>query len=312
MRFSGLITRAEGPRRASLERLARELDAADAVLVGAGAGLSTSAGLAYSGERFSRYFADFERAHGFRDMYSGGFFPYQDEGELWAFWSRSIWINRYAPVPEGTYDVLRDLIAEKDHFVLTTNVDHCFQRAGFDRRRLFYTQGDYGLWQCSEPCCARTYDNEPVVREMVLAQGFAIAADGTLEPPPGGLDACARTVPAEFVPRCPVCGRRMSMNLRVDATFVEDEGWHAACARYQDFVRRHEGCRLVLLELGVGGNTPAIVKYPFWRIAAAGPHVTYACVNLGESCCPREIAERSVLLDADITSTLRDLVALRA
>lgn len=164
--------------------------------------------------------------------------------------------------------------------------------AGFDKRRLFCTQGDYGLWQCSEPCHARTYDNEAQVRRMVAEQRDM-------------------RVPTELVPRCPVCGRPMSMNLRSDDTFVEDEGWHAAADRYQGFVRRHQGSRLLLLELGVGGNTPVIIKYPFWRMAAESPHATYACVNLGEACAPAEIAERSVLLDASAADVVDGLRALR-
>ena len=257
--------------------------------MGAGAGLSTAAGLTYTGARFREHFADFEAAYGFHDMYSGGFYPYGSLEEHWAYWSRYIKINRYDPVPTPLYERLLALVAEKDFFVLTTNVDHCFQRAGFPKERLFYTQGDYGLWQCSEPCHARTYDNEAVVRRMVAEQRDM-------------------RVPTELVPRCPVCGRPMSMNLRSDDTFVEDEGWHAAAARYQDFVRRHRGSRLLLLELGVDGNTPVIIKYPFWRMAAENPHATYACVNLGEACAPAEIAGRSVLLDASAAGVVGALL----
>ena len=306
MLFSRLTTHAAATGPSALRRLARELEAADAVIVGAGAGLSASAGYEYAGPRFERYFSDFRDALGMRDMYSGSFFPFADEGQRWAFWSRLIWLNRYAPIPGETYDLLRDLVAERDHFVLTTNVDHCFQRAGFDGRRLFYTQGDYGLWQCSRPCHDRTYDNRSQVREMLLCQGFTIAEDDGLLPPGDG-SPLRMEVGDELVPRCPVCGEPMAMNLRADETFVEDEGWHRACGRYQDFLRRHEGTRLLLLELGVGGNTPGIIKYPFWQLAARGRHVTYACVNRGEACCPVEIADRSVLLDADITDVLRRL-----
>ena len=261
-----------------LERLATALDAADAVLVGAGAGLSTAAGLTYSGARFREHFSDFIGRYGFTDMYSGGFFPFPTEEERWAYWSRYIKINRYDPVPTPLYERLLEALDEKDFFVLTTNVDHCFQRAGLPKERLFYTQGDYGLWQCSVPCHARTYDNEAAVRRMVAEQRDM-------------------RVPTEVVPRCPVCGAPTTMNLRADDTFVEDEGWHAAAARYQDFVRHHQGSRLLLLEIGAGGNTPAIIKFPFWRMAAENPHATYACVNLGEARAPAEIAERSVLLD---------------
>lgn len=255
------------------------------MLVGAGAGLSTAAGLTYSGARFCEHFSDFIEKYDFPDMYSGGFFPFPTEEERWAYWSRHIKINRYDPVPTPLYEQLLELLADKDLFVLTTNVDHCFQRAGLPKERLFYAQGDYGLWQCSVPCHARTYDNEAQVRCMVAEQRNM-------------------RVPAELVPRCPVCGAPMTMNLRADDTFVEDEGWHAAAARYQDFVRHLQGSRLLLLELGVGGNTPVIIKFPFWRMAAENPHATYACVNLGEACAPAEIAERSVLLDASVADVV--------
>lgn len=258
------------------------------MLVGAGAGLSTAAGLTYSGPRFREHFADFEARYGFRDMYSGGFYPYDTLEEHWAYWSRYIKINRYDPVPTPLYERLLELLDQRDHFVLTTNVDHCFQRAGFDKHRLFYTQGDYGLWQCSEPCHARTYDNEATVLRMVAEQHDM-------------------RVPAELVPRCPVCGRPMTMNLRADDTFVEDAGWHAAAARYQDFVRRHQGSRLLLLEIGVGGNTPVIIKFPFWRMTAENPRATYVCVNLGEAVAPAEIAKRSVLLDAGAADVVEAL-----
>ena len=307
MYFSRLTARTGASREQALERLAHELSAADAIIVGAGAGLSTSAGFTYGGERFHRYFDDFSRAYGFHDMYAGGFFPFLTEGELWAFWSRNIWVNRYAPMPSDTYDVLRSLVEGKDYFVLTTNVDHCFQRAGFDKQRLFYTQGDYGLWQCPEPCHIATWDNEEQVRAMLEAQGFSIDSDGALKLPAGGLDACVRTVPEGLLPRCPVCGKPAAMNLRVDDTFVEDEGWRAAAEHYHDFLRRHEHARVLYLELGVGGNTPVIIKYPFWEVTAENPRATYACVNFGEAVCPVEIADRAILLDADIAEVLQSL-----
>ncbi|MDO4291161.1 MAG: Sir2 silent information regulator family NAD-dependent deacetylase [Eggerthellaceae bacterium] len=305
----------EAAQSAGVERLAEAFDAADLVLVGAGAGLSTSAGLAYSGERFERWFADFARAYSFRDMYSGGFFPYATLEEHWAYWSRYIWCNRYGAPPRDTYGVLRELLVGKDHFVLTTNVDHQFQRAGFDKRRLFYTQGDYGLWQCSRPCHAETYDNEETVRAMMAAQGFALGktetggGEGAFLPPcdADAWEHITRRVPTELVPRCPRCGAPMSMNLRADDTFVEDAGWHAAAARYHAFVERCRGARVLFLELGVGGNTPVIVKYPFWRMTSENAQATYACVNKGEAFAPSIIADRSVCLDADIDEVLRGL-----
>lgn len=268
-----------------IDRLRRALGEADAVVVGAGAGLSAAAGFTYSGKRFEHYFADFIRQYGFTDMYSGGFYPFASLEEHWAYWSRYIWINRYMDAPKPVYRQLLRLVQNTDYFVLTTNVDHCFQKAGFAKDRLFYTQGDYGLWQCSRPCHQKTYDNYAAVKRMLEEQ-----KDMRI---PGGL-----------VPRCPVCGEPMSMNLRADDTFVEDEGWHKAAERYADFIRRHEPARVLYLELGVGSNTPGIIKYPFWKLAAQNPHAVYTCVNRSEASAPREIAGRSVCIDADIADVL--------
>ncbi len=299
------------PRGARAEeqvgRLARALDEADAVVIGAGAGLSTSAGLTYSGERLERYFADFVEKYHFQDMYAGGFHPYDSLEEHWAYWSRYVWVNRYVRAPGTAYEDLLELVRGRDYFVLTTNVDHQFQLAGFDRRRLFYTQGDYGLLQCSEPCHARTYDNEPLIRAMVEMQGWRIGADGSLTLPPGA--GLAMRVPTELVPHCPVCGRPMAMNLRSDDTFVEDEGWHAAASRWADFQRRHQGMRVLYLELGVGWNTPGIIKVAFWNDVERSPRATYACVNLGEAVAPSQIERHSVLVDADVGHALRALLS---
>ena len=271
-----------------IERLKQEIESADAVVIGAGAGMSTSAGFSYSGERFQQYFSDFEAKYGFHDMYSGGFYPYDTLEEYWAWWSRMILVNRYEAGVGKPYQDLLELVKDKDYFVITTNVDHQFQLAGFDKKRLFYTQGDYGLWQCSKPCHQKTYDNEEAVRQMVARQ-----KDGK--------------IPSQLIPRCPVCGAPMTMNLRCDMTFVQDDGWYAASGRYEDFLRRHEGMHLLLLELGVGANTPVIIKYPFWQMTAKNPKAVYACVNLGEAICPREIAEQSICLDRDIKTALGDL-----
>ena len=270
------------------EQLAERLQEADAVLVGAGAGLSSSAGFSYTGERFRLYFQDFMDQYGFRDMYSGGFYPYDSLEEHWAWWSRQIMINRYEKAPKPVYDELLKLVHDKDYFVLTTNVDHQFQLAGFDKERLFYTQGDYGLWQCSEPCCQKTWDNEETVRRMVAEQRDM-------------------RVPTELVPHCPVCGKPMTMNLRCDNTFVQDKGWYAACSRYEDFLRRHEGANVVYLELGVGGNTPVIIKYPFWKMTYQNANAFYVCINLSESYCPKEIQTRAVCINGDVGTALQEL-----
>lgn len=266
-------------------RLLEALTGADAVVVGAGAGLSTSAGFTYSGERFQKYFADFIEAYGFSDMYSAGFYPFKTLEERWAYWSRHIWYNRYIPAPKNTYAKLAQLLAGKDFFVLTTNVDHQFQLAGFPKDRLFYTQGDYGLWQCSQPCHENTYDNYETVKLMVETQRDM-------------------RVSSELVPHCPRCGEPMSMNLRADHTFVEDAGWHQAAQRYQDFMAAHRADKVLYLELGVGANTPGIIKYPFWQRTYANPLATYACINFGQAQAPIEISERSILIDGDIHRVL--------
>ena len=298
------ISRSAGTYADNVGRLKRALDEADAVVVGAGAGLSTSAGFTYSGERFEKYFADFARKYGYRDMYSGGFYPYGTPEERWGFWSRYVFVNRYTDAPKPVYADLLDLVKDKDYFVLTTNVDHCFQKAGFDKKRLFYTQGDYGLWQCGEPCHDGTYDNAETVRAMALSQGWRITGDG-LTPPEDGAPL-KMTVPSELLPVCPVCGKPMTMNLRADDRFVEDEGWHRAAERYENFLRTRGG-KVLFWELGVGFNTPVIIKYPFWQMTAARPEAVYACVNFGEAVCPEQIRDRSICIDGDIGEVLRDL-----
>ncbi len=272
-----------------IEKIKALIADADAVIIGAGAGLSTAAGYTYSGERFKKYFYDFYKKYGFDNMYYGGFYPYNTPEEKWAFWSRYIYINRYMPIPNDTYGKLLELVKDKDYFVLTTNVDHCFQRSGFDKKRLFYTQGDYGLFQCSEPCHNKTYDNEEIIRKMYDAEKNM-------------------KIPTELIPVCPVCGRPMTTNLRADDRFVQDEGWYAACGRYEDFIRRHEGLKTVYLELGVGYNTPVIIKYPFWKQTAQNENASYVCINLGEADAPPEIKNRSVCIDADITKVISDLI----
>ena len=270
---------------AEIDRLKKEIQTADAIVIGAGAGLSTAAGFTYSGERFEKFFSDFEAKYGFHDMYSGGFFPFETQEEMWAYWSRNIYINRYMDVDNGTYKRLFELVKDKDYFVITTNVDHQFQKAGFDKTRLFYTQGDYGLFQCSEPCHAQTYDNETQVKDMIEFQEDM-------------------KIPTELVPKCPKCGKLMTMNLRSDDKFVEDEGWHRAAKRYDDFLQKHEGKHILFLELGVGMNTPVIIKYPFWKMTYANPKAVYACLNYGEAYAPDKIAAQSILINGDIHSVL--------
>uniref|UniRef100_UPI00402720C6 SIR2 family NAD-dependent protein deacylase n=1 Tax=Gemmiger formicilis TaxID=745368 RepID=UPI00402720C6 len=271
-----------------LERLKAALRDCDAVVIGVGSGLSTAAGFTYNGERFEKYFSDFAAKYGIKDMYSGGFYPFATPEEHWAYWSRYIYINRYMDAPKPVYNDLLKLVQDKDYFVITTNVDHCFQKAGFDKKRLFYTQGDYGLFQCSEPCCQETFDNEAVIREMVKRQEDM-------------------KIPTELLPTCPHCGKPLTMNLRSDDTFVEDKGWHRAAERYENFLRTRAGQKILFLELGVGYNTPVIIKYPFWQMTAKNPNATYICINQGQAVCPQEIELQSVCINADIGQVLQSL-----
>ena len=273
----------------NIRRLKQKIVTADAIVIGAGAGLSIAAGFTYSGERFEKYFSDFIQKYGFSDMYSGGFFPFESPEEHWAYWSRYIYINRYMDVDNGTYKTLLSLVKDKDYFVLTTNVDHQFQKAGFDKHRLFYTQGDYGLFQCLEPCCQKTFDNEEFIRRMYNEQKNM-------------------RVPFELIPKCPECGKPMTMNLRADDKFVQDEGWYKARERYADFLRRHEGMHMLFLELGVGFNTPVIIKYPFWQITAKNPNAVYACINFNEAFCPEELEKKSICIGGDIAEVLWDMI----
>jgi len=271
----------------NIEKLKRALNEADAVVIGAGAGLSTSAGFVYNGERFEKHFSEFGKKYGFKDMYSGGFYPYETPEEMWAYWSKFIFVNRYMDAPKPVYEQLLSIVKDKDYFVITTNVDHCFQKAGFDKKRLFYTQGDYGLFQCSEPCSDETYENEEMVRNMVEQQKDM-------------------KIPTNLIPVCPHCGKPLTMNLRSDDKFVEDEGWHEAAERYENFLRTRKG-KILFLELGVGYNTPGIIKYPFWQMTSKNPDATYAIVNFGEAVCPGDIREQAICIDGDIGIVIAEL-----
>ena len=279
----------EDNRISAIVELRKAIAGADAIVVGAGAGLSTSAGLTYAGERFERLFGDFIAEYGFTDMYTAGFFRFPTPEQQWAFWSRFIWCNRYVPTPKDTYVKLLNILDGKDFFVITTNVDHRFQVTGFPKERLFYTQGDYGLFQCTVPCHNKTYDNYDAVKRMVEEQRDM-------------------RVPSELVPICPVCGAPMIMNLRADDKFVEDEGWHAAAQRYGAYLEERKDDKVLYLELGVGGNTPGIIKYPFWRYTYENPQATYACVNFGEALAHPSIRERSILVGADLDQVLSELL----
>lgn len=273
---------------AQIKKLANAIKTADAIVIGAGAGLSASAGFTYSGERFRKYFADFGDKYGFHNMYSGGFYPYETPEEHWAYWSRYIYINRYMDAPEPVYQELLYIVKDKDYFVITSNVDHCFQKAGFDKKRLFYTQGDYGLLQCSVPCCNKTFDNEDIIRQMMEQQKDM-------------------RIPSALLPVCPHCGKPLTTNLRADDKFVQDDGWYMAAERYNNFLHTRKNTRILYLELGVGSNTPAIIKYPFWNMTSRNKNATYACINYGEAICPKEISHQSICINSDIREIIKAL-----
>lgn len=271
-----------------IELLREKIEHADAIVIGAGAGLSTSAGFTYSGHRFIEYFSDFIEKYHFQDMYEGGFYPFDSLEEYWAYWSRYIYINRYMDAPKPVYENLFELVKDKDYFVLTTNVDHCFQKAGFAKERLFYTQGDYGLFQCQTPCKPYTYENEAQVKDMIEKQRDM-------------------RIPTELIPKCPICGKPMTMNLRADDTFVQDEGWDIHASYYKRFLDTHKKNKILFLELGVGYNTPGIIKFDFWRMVHEWKNSEYICINAKEAYAPEEIKDKSICIHGDIGEVLKQL-----
>ena len=299
------VSSGKGSREERIELLKNEIQNADAVVIGAGAGLSTSAGFTYSGERFEKYFFDFVKEYGIRDMYSGGFYPFPNDEIRWAWWARNIYFNRYVKASKPVYDELFSLLKDKDYFVITTNVDHQFQNAGFDKKKLFYTQGDFGLFQSVNPQIQKTYDNEEWVMKAMEAQGFVKDKNGVFSIPEGG--EILMRIPAELIPKCPDDGSDMTNNLRIDSSFVEDEGWYVAAEKYSEFLEKHKNNHVLFLELGVGANTPVIVKYPFWYMAMENKKAVYACVNYQEAFCPNELEERSICIDGDIGEVLKEI-----
>lgn len=282
------------------------LEKADFVLIGAGAGLSTAGGFEYGGENFDKYFSDFGEKYGFKDMYSAGFYPYATLEEKWAFWSRYIYVNRYMNArPNELYKTLLETVKNKNYFVLTTNVDHQFQIADFDKNRLFYMQGDYGLFQCELPCRNETYDNKDAVFKMLFSQNFLEKTDNGY----ALADKSKRkmTIDASLIPKCPICGRNMTMNLRSDDSFVQDDGWVKHANLYENFLNRAKGKNLLLMEIGVGYNTPIIIKYPFEKTTCSDDKTYLIRINKDYAFCPKEIENKTVLFDEDVKSVLESL-----
>lgn len=277
--------------------LKTKINEADKILIGAGAGLSTAAGMSYDGDRFNKYFWDFKERFGIQDMYSGGFYTYPDPETKWAFWSRNIWINRYMAAPKSTYSELLDLVKDKDYFVITTNVDHQFQVAGFDKKRLFYTQGDYGLFQ-KKGDSKHTYDNYELVRAMIESQGFKIGSNNELL-------FNKSDIQMKIDSRLAQKAEDYVLNLRIDGDFVEDEGWHRAAERFNDFAEEAKKNRTLYLELGVGMNTPVIIKYPFWQWTLNNLQADFVTIDAKTIMYPKEIENRSLGIKGDIDQILK-------
>ena len=296
--FRKRMSEGTGTKEEQIAKLKKALTSAESIVIGAGAGLSTSAGFTYSGERFNKYFFDFAKEYGISDIYSGGFYPFPDAETRWGWWARHIYFNRYVDAPKPVYKELLSLVKDKDYFVITTNVDHQFQKAGFDKKRLFYIQGDYGLFQSVNPEIRKTYDNEEWVMKAMEAEGFVKDENGIFTVPED--EKISMAIPTELIPTCPDDGSAMTTNLRVDYSFVEDDGWHKASEAYNEYIRSHKDAKTLYLELGVGANTPVIIKYPFWKFVKNNENAAYACINYGEAFCPEAIEDRSICIDGDI------------
>lgn len=283
------------PYGEQIKKAAGLIKEADYILIGAGAGLSTAAGLTMGGSRFTDNFKDFIEKYGgpyMRDMYSAGFYPFPTEEAKWGYWSKSSMVNRILPGVLPLYKNLYKLVEGKRYFVLTTNVDHQFFLSGFDKENIFATQGDYGLIQCQKGCHPKTYDAVKMFRQMDQTRRDCV-------------------VPSYMVPKCPVCGGPMEMNLRCDQYFVEDEAWHEAEQRFGEYLRKCEDKKTVLLELGVGFNTPVIIKFGFHNATRKNKSATYICVNLFEAAAPSDIMDRSICIQSDCGKVIEDLLAMR-
>lgn len=276
------------PYEEQIRSAARYLQEADYVLIGAGAGLSTAAGLTYSGKRFQDNFKEFIEKYGMQDMYSAGFYPFGTEEERWAYWCRHSYVNRIAPPAMPLYEKLFAMVKDMDYFVLTTNVDHQFQKAGFQNERIFATQGDYGRIQCMKGCHPKTYDAVSMFTQMNQAQKDC-------------------KIPSYMVPRCPVCGGPMAMNLRCDQYFVEDDSWNQAAENYGRYLKQLKKGNVLLLELGVGFNTPSIIRFPFEKMVRENKNINLVRLNLDEAVIPESFGKRGIGINRDLCESLNDI-----
>lgn len=272
-----------------IQKLKEEIENSDYILIGAGVGLSSSAGFLYDGKRFEDNFKDYIKKYGFTDMYSAGFYNFPTLEEYWAYFSLYVYINRFDIEENETYLNLYNIVKDKNYFVITTNVDGRFIDSKFDKDKIFAVQGDFSLFQCSKPCRQETFYNEKYIREMIKYKK-------------------EMKIPTELIPKCPYCGRNMSMNLRADDTFVQDKNWHKQKSKYEEFLKISEKSKILFLELGVGFNTPSIIKYNFWRMTLNNKNSVYVSINLGECYCASDIEERSICIDSDIAEVLKKLI----
>lgn len=276
------------PYQEQIENAAKLLNDADYILIGAGAGLSSAAGLKYSGKRFTDNFSEFIEKYGVKDMYSACFYPYPNEEARWGYWSKHVSINRIQVDALPLYQQLFNLVKDKKYFVLTTNADHQFYKAGFQEEKIFATQGDYGLIQCMKGCHPKTYDNIKMIKQMDQARRDCL-------------------VPSYMVPRCPVCGGLMNMNLRCDQYFVEDEKWHEAEKNFGDFLDECYEKKVVLLELGVGFNTPTIIRFPFEKLIKENKNMKLIRLNFNEAVIPESLQKRAIGINEDLAKSINDI-----
>ncbi|WP_404900444.1 Sir2 silent information regulator family NAD-dependent deacetylase [Priestia filamentosa] len=275
--------------KARIEKAKKEIEDTEFILIGGGAGLSAAAGITYGGKRFTDNFSAFIKKYGLTDMYSSGFYPYKTQEERWAYWAKHIYVNRFEPGPTILYKDLYQLVKDRTYFVITTNVDSQFEKSGFPVDKIFEVQGNYGYLQCAQGCHDKLYYNESLVREMIKK---------TVD--------CQ--IPSELVPICPVCGGNMDPNLRINQYFVQDEKWYKQNKLYNEFLKQSEGKRNVYIELGVGFNTPGIIRYPFEQMTYHNEKATLIRLNKENSTGMKENADKTVTFNEDIKEVVSEIL----
>ena len=304
--FINLINKMKSYNKNDIEKFISYISTSKAIIIGAGAGLSTSAGFLMSGERFDKYFFDFKKKYNIQDMYSGSFYPYSNKAEFWAFMSRNIYLNRFTPMPKNTYNILYEIFKDKNYFILTTNADHLFQKAGFDKNKLYYMQGDMGLLQCKKPCHFKNYDNYDTIKNMLIDQGFNFDEKGELIPSSN----IKSEISENLKPKCPECGGEMDLNLRGGYNFVQDEGWYKHQQLYTDFIDKYKNDDILYIEIGVGYDTPSIIKYNFWNKVAYNKKAKFVSINLEKNDVPEKIKNRSLIITGDANEILNKIFTL--